>query len=168
MVPDRFLYFAYGSNMFTRRLRERTPSAIVVGTGFVEAHRLSFDKVSSDGSGKCNIQTTNDPTERVYGVLFEIALVELVELDKAEGAGSGYTRGEVEVKSPGGVLSAVTYIADMTNPELTPYHWYKEFVVRGAIENQLPAAYIRRLQLTDSKADSNDNRRDKNEALFKK
>jgi gamma-glutamylcyclotransferase len=110
----------------------------------------------------------NDPTDRVYGVVFDIALDELVALDKAEGVGSGYTRGEVEVKSPGGILSAVSYFADRTDPGLAPYHWYKEYVVRGAIEHKLPAAYIRRLQLTDSKADPNEKRRCTNEALFKR
>ena len=55
-MPDTetFLYFAYGSNMFTRRLKERTPSVAVADTGFVEGHRLAFDKVSRDGSGKAN------------------------------------------------------------------------------------------------------------------
>jgi hypothetical protein len=49
------LIFAYGSNMLERRLTARTPSAIPVGTAYVEEYRLTFDKVSTDGSGKCEI-----------------------------------------------------------------------------------------------------------------
>jgi gamma-glutamylcyclotransferase len=52
-MPRTSLYFAYGSNMFARRLSARTPSAMRIGTGFVEGRKLTFDKVSTDGSGKC-------------------------------------------------------------------------------------------------------------------
>jgi len=67
-----FLYFAYGSNMLTHRLIERTPSAKAEGIGYVEGHRLAFDKVSSDGSSKVDIEATDNQTDRVYGVLFRI------------------------------------------------------------------------------------------------
>jgi hypothetical protein len=48
------LYFAYGSNMLTRRLRDpaRAPSARVLATGYVTGRRLVFDKAGQDGSGK--------------------------------------------------------------------------------------------------------------------
>ena len=61
---------------------------------------------------------------------------------------------------------AVAYIADATNSLLLPYDWYKEFVVRGAIEHQLPAVYVRRLQTTISQRDSNDRRRARNVAIL--
>jgi hypothetical protein len=44
-MPETFLCFAYGSNMLTRRLAARTPSAVAVGTAYVEGYRLTFDKV---------------------------------------------------------------------------------------------------------------------------
>jgi len=71
-MTDRFVYFAYGSNMLTRRLRNRTPSAVAIEIGFIEGYHLAFDKVSSDGSGKCTIAPSNNSAERVYGVLFRI------------------------------------------------------------------------------------------------
>ena len=76
MVPvalPKILYFAYGSNMLSRRLRapNRTPSAVAVGTGFVSGRRLTFDKVSTDGSAKCDIEVTTNPNDWAYGVLFE-------------------------------------------------------------------------------------------------
>jgi len=165
-MNETFLYFAYGSNMLTRRLRKRTPSAVVIGTGFVGGHRLTFDKVSTDGSGKCNIESTNDPADRVYGVLFSIEMSEAQNLDEAEGLGSGYQKSGVHVVSPTGARMAVTYIADNTNPLLLPYDWYKDFVVRGAIEHKLPAPYVRRLQTTDSQRDLNEKRRARNEAVL--
>ena len=127
---------------------------------------MTFDKVSTDGSGKCNIEATNDRADRVYGVLFSIEKRESPDLDEAEGLGSGYQKGEVRVVSPGGAQMAVAYIADATNSLLLPYDWYKEFVVRGAIEHQLPAVYVRRLQTTISQRDSNDRRRARNVAIL--
>jgi hypothetical protein len=35
-MPGTFLYFAYGSNMFARRLAARTPSAVRIATAYVE------------------------------------------------------------------------------------------------------------------------------------
>ena len=55
-MPGTFLYFAYGSNMFVRRLVARTPSAVRIATAFVEGRRLVFDKVSTDGSGKMRLR----------------------------------------------------------------------------------------------------------------
>jgi len=110
-MTNKFLYFAYGSNMLTRRLRNRTPSAVAIGTGFVEGHRLTFDKVSTDGSGKCNIAPTNDPADRVYGVLFSIEIREAPNLDEAEGLGRGYRKSSVQVVRPTGVQVAVAYFA---------------------------------------------------------
>ena len=47
MADETFTHFAYGSNMLLRRLRaeERAPSAVPIGTGFLEGRRLTFDKV---------------------------------------------------------------------------------------------------------------------------
>src|SRR5260221_8132435 len=101
-MTDTFLYFAYGSNMLTRRLtaHNRAPSAVATGTAFAEGYRLTFDKVSTDGSGKCDIEGTGDPTNRVYGVLFQIASADAARLDEAEGLGHGYRKGEIQVVTP--------------------------------------------------------------------
>src|SRR3990167_6529353 len=91
-VPTTFKYFAYGSNMLTRRLRakKQAPSAKPIGIGYVAGRRLTFDKVSQDGSGKCDAEATGKKTDRVYGVIFEIALTDKVALGKAEGLRKGY------------------------------------------------------------------------------
>ena len=88
------------------------------------------------------------------------------DLDEAEGLGRVYQNSEVRVVSPTGALTAVAYIADNTNPLLLPYDWYKDFVVRGAVEHKLPAVYVRRLQTTGSQRDPNEKRRTRNEAVL--
>jgi len=57
--------------MLIRRLKARTPSATAQRAAFVDGHRLTFDKKSTDGSGKCDIEVTGDSADRVYGVLFQ-------------------------------------------------------------------------------------------------
>jgi gamma-glutamylcyclotransferase len=115
-VTGTFLYFAYGSNMLTNRLKARTPSANAIGTGAVEGHRLTFDKLSSDSSGKADIEATGDPTDRVCGVLFRIPAEEENLLDRAEGLGKGYRKDEIQVVTAKGAVLAVTYFATEKRP----------------------------------------------------
>lgn len=161
-----FLHFAYGSNMLSRRLRARTPSATAVGVGYVSGRRLTFDKVSQDGSGKCDIATTANDTDRAYGVLFEIDVREKATLDRREGLGNGYREEEIDVVTDAGTQRALAYVATAKEPALRPYHWYKALVVAGAVEHALPAAYLDWLRTCDSKQDPNETRRAKNEALL--
>jgi len=165
-MPGTFLYFAYGSNMFIRRLAARTPSAVPFATAFVEGRRLTFDKVSTDGSGKCDIEATGNPADRVYGVIFSIAVAEKHLLDKAEGLGHGYRKNELVAVTSDGPVEAVAYFATEKDPALRPYDWYKAFVVQGATENTLPTAYIEFIRAVPSQSDPDAHRRAKNEALL--
>src|ERR1700761_9617650 len=97
--------------MFARRLAARTPSAVRITSVFVEGRRLTFDKVSTDGSGKCDIEATGNPTDRVYGVIFRIAVVEERSLAEAEGLGHGYRKDQLMLVTPDGPLEAVAYFA---------------------------------------------------------
>ncbi|MGD8384961.1 MAG: gamma-glutamylcyclotransferase, partial [Lysobacterales bacterium] len=92
-------YFAYGSNMSSKRLRARLPSASLAGVGVLRGHRLVFHKVSNhDGSGKCGIvESTRD---HVLGVLYEIDADEKPVLDRIEGA--GYVEKRIEISLPSG------------------------------------------------------------------
>ena len=107
---DTFLYFAYGSNMLTRRLRapDRAPSAVAVTRGYVTARRLTFHKPGRDGSGKCDAQASTDHEDRVYGVVFQVALRDKPALDRAEGLGNGYHEEILEVITSARILSAQT------------------------------------------------------------
>jgi gamma-glutamylcyclotransferase len=165
-VADSFVYFAYGSNMLTRRLRARTPSAIAIETGFIEGCRLAFEKVSLDGSGKCTILRAVDRAQRVYGVLFRIDTSEAQKLDTAEGLGTGYRKFEARVITPTGTSAAVSYIGDKTDSLWVPYDWYKELVIAGAVEHGLPSTYIDGLRSVASRADPNRDRDARNRAIL--
>lgn len=168
MALTTFQYFAYGSNMLTRRLisTDRAPSAKAVGVGYVECRRLSFSKVSQDGSGKCDAEVTGKKTDRVYGVIFEIALTDKATLNDAEGLGKGYAEESVDVVTGSSNVQAMTYIATKKEPVLRPYHWYKAITVAGAVEHGLPKDYVEWLRAFESIEDPNKERRAKNEALL--
>lgn len=144
-----FSYFAYGSNMCTNRLRERTPSVQPVGRGSVRGHQLRWHKKSHDGSGKCDLFSTGDHDHWVHGVLFEISELEKPLLDAVEGLYKGYEEKTVEVITASGVIPAVTYYATVIDEAVRPYEWYKRFVVEGAIEYGLPDYYVQELQLIE-------------------
>lgn len=168
MAHKTFHYFAYGSNMLTRRLTspERAPSAVSIGTGYVAGRRLTFDKLSRDGSGKCDAEETGNETERVYGVIFEISCSDKRALDGAEGRGGGYERKTVEVIAKQTTILAQTYIATRKERGLRPYHWYKALVVSGAVEHDLPNSYVEWLRVFESEEDPHADRRAENEALL--
>ena len=168
MTKTTFLSFAYGSNMLTRRLTapDRAPSAVRTSVGYVEGRRLTFDKVSQDGSGKCDAHATQSKTDRVYGVIFEIGDSDRARLDEAEGLEKGYEEQTVEVITPAGTIIAWTYIATKKEPALRPYHWYKALTIAGAVEHGLPDVYVEWLRTFDSIEDPKSDRRAKNEALL--
>ena len=132
---DRFLYFGYGSNMLSTRLKRRTPSARGHCTGHVTGRRLTFNKMSDDHSGKGDAQLTGDPADRVEGVLFWIDRAQKPALDEAEALGRGYDEAVVDVITPNGTVKALAYVASAgaTDPTRRPYHWYKRLVLAGAI-----------------------------------
>jgi hypothetical protein len=141
---SKILYFAYGSNMDTARLRYRVPSRRFRCIARLEKYQLKFHKRSGDGSGKCNAFYSGSPTDTVFGVVFEIPLEEKAALDRAEGLGQGYNEQSLIVlSSDEEELSVQTYIADPSaiDENLSPYSWYKDFVVRGAVEHRLPSEY---------------------------
>lgn len=165
---DTFVYFAYGSNMLTRRLRasDRAPSAKSIGVGFVEGRKLTFDKLGRDGSGKCDMESSDTGGDRVYGVLFRLARHDRAALDRVEGLGAGYADRRIRVVTGAGACDALSYVATMKAPGLRPFHWYKALVVAGAMEHGLPDRYVDWLKTFRSREDADDNRRKAHEAIL--
>lgn len=163
-----FLYFAYGANMLSRRLHapDRAPSAVAIDIGFVQGRRFSFDKVSRDGSGKCDLEATGNLKDRAYGILFKVNIKERPSLDKAEGLGIGYSEANIQVVTPTGVYTALTYVASYEEVPLRPYQWYKASVIAGAVEHGLPAEYVEWLRTFEAQPDTNAKRRTERESLI--
>lgn len=148
-MRTRVLYFAYGSNMLSERLCSRVLSAKAIGCARLEDWRLVFNKRSIDGSAKANlIESLGDTT---WGVLYEIDAQDLERLDRVEG---GYKRISVRArKSDGETVEAVTYVSAELTDEQIAYDWYKDTVITGAREHNLPQEYIAYLERLPSKPD---------------
>jgi gamma-glutamylcyclotransferase len=143
------LYFAYGSNMLTARLRERCASARPLGMATLPRYELKWHKRSKDGSGKCDIVESVEGEASVHGVLYEIPDHEKSRLDRAEGLGYGYEQVAIEVSQDGRPVSAVAYVATNVDSTLKPFDWYQAHVVEGAVEHGLPAEYIAGLRAVE-------------------
>ncbi len=152
MTDTCFHYFAYGSNMSLQRLTapDRAPSARALCTGYVTGRRLAFDKVGRDGTAKCDCEHTGNAADRIYGVVFAVDAADRVRLDGIEGLGIGYVDQVVDVVTQDGVVPAWTYVATIKDARLRPYHWYKQHVLNGAREGQLPPDYVRLIELVES------------------
>ncbi len=160
-------YFAYGSNMSLRRLRQRIPAAQPLGTGVLEQHELRFHKAGRDGSAKCDAFFTGQLAHAVHGVLYEIDVGDKGLLDKIEGLGAGYEEKLVTVsQGDGDLVEAVTYYATHIDDSLLPFHWYKHHVLIGAQEIGLPAPYIARIAEMASLADPDRERHAKQLSLY--
>ncbi len=157
-------YFAYGSNMCSRWLRNRVESARFHAVARLQKHALRFHKTSKDGSGKCDVAATGYDGDVVHGVVFEIDPVEKPALDRCEGLNHGYAEKTVTVDCDGGGISAFTYVAQPTHVDssLRPYSWYKDLVVAGAREHQLPENYIQSIESVPANADLDSSRDAKN------
>lgn len=165
LTPVTFLNFAYGSNMLTSRICERVPSARAIAVASLRGHKLCWHKKSKDGSGKCDVTSSDLPQSEVFGVLYEILASEKTALDRAEGLGAGYREKDVKVECNNENFTAKLYYATDTDPNLLPYSWYKALVVAGARQHKLPIGYIKALEAVPEILDADPVRHSKNMAL---
>lgn len=145
----RLVYFAYGSNMNTKRIRSRVPLATVIGRARLLDKRMVCNKKGEDGSGKANL--VDSPGDLVWGVLYEVDLAKLDKLDQAEG---GYQRTKLQVwTEQGNPVTAEVYVSKKLAADPMPYDWYKKLIIAGAREHQLPRDYLEYLEQLPSKPD---------------
>lgn len=146
-------YFAYGSNMNWEQMRQRCPSACVVGIALLPDHRLAFTRKSM--KRKCGVaDAVQEDGRKLWGVVYKIDDHDLSRLDNCEGYKAGqsesaYCRRECLVlldgheKQP---LIVWAYFANrQPNPPL-PNAEYKELILSGARYWHLPEDYIRELE----------------------
>ena len=155
-------YFAFGSNMLSARLRARVGEFPAGVAGEVTGHQLRFHKRSVDGSAKCDAYHTEDPNDVLHGVVYHIDAAQQVLLDSFEG--KGYSKLKIPVNVNGDRVAAYMYAADRdyVDPDLAPYHWYKQFVIAGANEFALPKHYVRTIAKVPAVTDPDSDRHRRN------
>lgn len=156
-------YFAYGEKMFSPNLLKDIPHAQTVGVAKLIGYKLFFhNRGQDDFSGKCNILPVKDPSQEVFGVLYDITQEEQYILDKEVLGTNQVINLQVHPlhSSTTAPEFAFTYVAHKENvfEDLVPFHWYKEMVILGAREHQLPDDYIHMLEQMASTHDPNPQR----------
>jgi gamma-glutamylcyclotransferase (GGCT)/AIG2-like uncharacterized protein YtfP len=131
------LYFAYGSNLARRRMRERVPGARVHGRARLEGWCLVADKPGRDGSAKLNL--VRESGSHVWGAIWTLREEDLRTLDRFEG---GYERVAVTVTADGGALAATTYVSALRSAPTGLERGYKQLLLEGAGEHGLPPEWI--------------------------
>ena len=141
-MTRRLLYLAYGSNLHPLRLRERVPSASLLGTVLLSGQRVAFHKISPDGSSKADL-IEDGRCALAFGALYSIDHQHLPALDAVEGLGSGYDRHLFPLRFRGRSLRPFTYRASATHihPDMQPFSWYRDLVMAGAEYLDLPRSY---------------------------
>ncbi|XP_028317040.1 gamma-glutamylcyclotransferase a [Gouania willdenowi] len=147
--PDRFMYFAYGSNLLKERLQLKNPSAVFITTGRLKDYELNFGlwKEHVDNSWHGGVATIQyHPGAEVWGVIWSLSIENLASLDRQEGVGVGiYSPLDVSVETDEGTMLCRTY--QMNNfHSCPPSPQYKQVVCMGAEENSLPEEYLKWLK----------------------
>jgi gamma-glutamylcyclotransferase len=161
-------YFAYGSNLHPVRLCERVPSAQLVGTSQLAAHRVHFHKRGQDSSGKCNLLHTGQATDQVHGAIYSIDAAHKTILDEYEGP--GYRCCDITVQHGATRYECFVYLAyaEHIDEKLKPYHWYRDLVIQGARYLGFPEAYIQQLANVSSVDDPDQSRQQQHTYLLEK
>jgi len=161
-------YFAFGSNLAIPRLLQRIPAASVHCVATLNEHQLCWRKNDRGQSGKCDIDFTGDPDHLVYGVVYHMSLADKLELDVYETSGFGYDHKTIEVASlRGDRIEAFTYYALDIDHRQRPFHWYKEHVLRGALEHDFPPHYVEHIRSTPSIDDHDPERHHRELSIYR-
>ena len=147
------LYFAYGSNMNWNQMRERCPSSRFVGIVVLRDYKLAFTRGSVNR--RCGVaDVVAEDEAQVWGVVYEIADVDVGKLDASEGFRPGrdknsYHRRECLVFLDGEDQRPLTVSAYFGDPQPTPplpNAAYKNLILTGGRHWHLPEEYIRELE----------------------
>lgn len=144
------LIFAYGSNMDFTQMHDRCPSATFVCKASLVQYRLAFTRWSVNR--QCGVSDVVPATNSVvWGVIYNVPDNEMPDLDREEGVNSNsYVRRSGTVYKDGdenSPLDVEIYFAiPQDNPPYLPNQKYKNHIVNGARNWELPAEYIAELK----------------------
>lgn len=143
-------YFGYGSNMDLTSLRAKgvVPVASVPAT--LTGWRLAFnvEHFFRHEGGVGNIQRTDDPADRVMGILHRCSDADLAALDRLEARGVGYDRVSIMLDTPEGQREGLAYVGlpAYVNDACLPTRRYLNILVRGAERAGLDTGYVAALK----------------------
>ncbi|KAG6794618.1 gamma-glutamylcyclotransferase [Apis mellifera caucasica] len=156
-MSNKFLYFAYGSNMLMKRIHINNPTAIRKDIGFLKNFRLDF-LTHSKRWGGCSATIVPTKDYVVWGAIWELDECNMCTLDNQEGvADKLYFPLVVDIETVTGKILKCRVYQQCKNPDehiklhLLPIHrrpspLYLETIIKGAHESHLPHDYIKFLE----------------------
>lgn len=144
---DKFIttnYFAYGSNMSERQIKERCPSAKKISNGCAPGYELVFNRKGTyRPGGVASIEKSPNPDSRVFGVIWALSKSDFDKLDAIEDP-TAYERVTLPINDDNNkVIECEVYIAYPEEGEIVPDPDYLELLINSAIEAKLPEDYIK-------------------------
>jgi gamma-glutamylcyclotransferase (GGCT)/AIG2-like uncharacterized protein YtfP len=135
-------YFAYGSNMDETQMKNRCPSAQLVGKATLHNYALAFTIYSPERKCGCADVVPN-PTRSVWGLLYAMTLKDLEALDVYEGTPVHYRRISVAVVDESETAKAAeTYeVVSKASTFQKPSQDYLEKLTSAAEKFSFPDAY---------------------------
>lgn len=140
------LYFAYGSNLFSERMKKKYKSVFYLGAAYYPNFGLSFTRKSRSKRMKDGwvADMVFDPNSCVWGMVYYISSNDLLMLDKQEVVylDDGYLRQKVVIfGSNDEEYVAWTYFVKVKGNGL-PHPLYMKMILDGAQYHKLPRDYI--------------------------
>ena len=146
----RLLYFVYGAEMLSSRIRSRCAAPKAVAAARLADPRLGFYGYSPVWDG--GLETVAPaPGEEVWGVVYELSASDADSLDSWQGVrlnGTGaYFHYPAEVTdSQGATYAVLVYKKDVLGEPTAPSQPYLDAVLAGACEHSLPPGAVASLQ----------------------
>jgi hypothetical protein len=152
---SELFHFAYGSNMNKEQILARCSKPTVVAAAKLADYRLAFFGYSViwDGAEETVVPASG---QEVWGVIYDLSSSDRDRLDDSQDArldGSGaYFLSPARVTDiEGKIYKVLLYKKDSLGIPQKPSQEYLNFIVQGAVDHELPSAYVATLQGMESK-----------------
>jgi hypothetical protein len=139
-------YFAYGTLLDVEHMRHYCPTATPVGLMRLSGYELDFAKCPGGERGGCTLRPVEGA--ELWGIQYEMSASDHHQLEEISGIPTGdWARQPVVVQDENGAsIETSTFIVPNSPGPFAPPDSYVAPILRGAVENHLPAEYVARLR----------------------
>lgn len=149
------LYFVYGSDMNREQITSRCHNPEVFAVARLRNYRISFFGYSKiwDGGEECLISA---PGEDLWGVIFKLSFSDADLLDawqdvRLDGTGGHFLYPTEVVDTKGHCIPVLLMKRNFLGDPASPTEEYLHHIVAGAQFHALPADYIDKLKMIETK-----------------
>lgn len=140
-MKNKNLYFAYGSNLDQKQMKERCPDSTLLGVAVLKNYRLDFTIHSPRWNCGC-ADVIKEVGKEVWGLLYALSGEDLQKLDKFEGDPDFYKRIQVDiVNETGELVKAYTYEVVNKSPFQMPSSKYLNIIKEASQKFNFPQSY---------------------------